>query len=466
MATHNHSEHYHTIVVGSGQGGKPLAVDMAKAGYPTALIESSYVGGTCVNIGCTPTKTMVASARVAYLARRARDYGVILDNLSIDMSLVRDRKRRMVESFRSGSEKLLDRTANLELLRGHGRFIGPKELEVKVENGPSHRLTGDHIIINTGSRPARPPVPGLESINAYDSTSIMELDSVPDHLVIIGGGYIGLEFGQMFRRFGSAVTIVERAPRLASREDEDVCESIAQIFREDGIAVMLNCSVLGVRNEGGGVRVSVRQTANESEIDCSHLLIAVGRTPNTDDLGLQSAGISLDERGYVMVDDYLRTGVENVYAIGDVTGGPAFTHIAYDDYRIVKSRLLGEQPRSTRDRLVPYTVYIDPQLGRVGLSESEARRRGIEYQLAKIPMSHVARALETDETLGLMKALVDPLTEQILGCAVLGIEGGEIMSLMQTAMMGKVRWPDLHNAVFAHPTLAESLNNLFATIRK
>lgn len=457
MSTTPESSHYDAIVIGAGQSGGPLSTALARAGRKTALIEREHVGGTCINEGCTPTKTMVASARVAYLARRAADYGVHTGPIEIDMTRVRQRKRDIVDSFRSGSERRIRDTPGLDLIFGEARFVGHKTIEVG-----GARLEADAFFINTGCRPARPEVDGIDQVPVLNSTSIMELDSVPEHLLVLGGGYVGLEFGQMFRRFGARVTIVQRGPRLLAREDADVADAVAELLREDGIDVLLETSA---RRVAPGIRVTVSGPHGEREIVCSHLLEAAGRVPNTDMLKLAGTGVDVDDRGYIRVDDTLRTTAEGIYALGDVKGGPAFTHISYDDWRILRTNVIEGGHASTRDRLVPYTVYIDPQLGRIGLGEDEARAQGRAIRVAKMPMSHVARALETDESRGFMKIVVDADSEHILGAAILGIEGGEIMSQLQIAMLGQLKYSVLENAVFAHPTLAESLNNVFGNLK-
>jgi pyruvate/2-oxoglutarate dehydrogenase complex dihydrolipoamide dehydrogenase (E3) component len=462
MATQN----YDAVVIGAGQAGVPLATTLAKAGRKTALVEREHVGGTCINEGCTPTKTMVASAKVAYFDRRSEDYGVSNGQVAVDMIRVRQRKRDIVESFRSGGEKRLA-DAGVELIRGEARFSGPRELDVTLNGGETVQLSADNIFINVGARPANPPVEGLDSVPKLNSTTIMELDEVPDHLLVLGGSYVGLEFAQMFRRFGSRVTVVQRGKQLMSREDTDVAEAVAEIMRQDGIEVLLGTQTQGAaQGNDGKIRLRVSTPEGERTLEGSHLLVAAGRPPNTDRLNLDAAGIETDKRGQIKVNERLETNVEGVYALGDVKGGPAFTHISYDDFRIVRTNLLEGGNATITDRKVPYTVFIDPQLGRAGLSEQEAREQGLNIRVAKIPMSYVARAIEVDETRGFMKAVVDADTDQILGCAILGVEGGEIAAMLQIAMMGGVPYTTLRDTVFSHPTLSESLNTLFAAVEE
>jgi pyruvate/2-oxoglutarate dehydrogenase complex dihydrolipoamide dehydrogenase (E3) component len=457
--------HYDAIVIGAGQSGGPLSTALARAGWKTALIEREHVGGTCVNEGCTPTKTMVASARVAYLARRGADYGVHNGPVTVEMTRVRQRKRDIVDSFRNGSQRRIESTEGVDLLMGEASFTGTKVLEVRLNNGEIRQLTANAIFLNTGDRPTKPAVDGLESISTLDSTSIMELDTVPEHLLVLGGGYVGLEFGQMFRRFGSQVTIVQRGAQLLAREDGDVAEEVAKILREDGIEILLEAAALHAeQGTSGKIHLTVGTPAAERTLTGSHLLVAAGRVPNTDWLNLAAIGVQTDKRGYIQVNEWLETNVPGIYALGDVKGGPAFTHISYDDFRIIRTNLLEGGDVTIKDRLVPYTIFIDPQLGRVGLSETEARAQGRNIKVAKMPMNYVARALEVDESRGFMKAVVDADTSQILGCAVLGIEGGEMMAMLEIAMMGKVPYTVLRDAIFAHPTLAESLNNLFSML--
>jgi pyruvate/2-oxoglutarate dehydrogenase complex dihydrolipoamide dehydrogenase (E3) component len=453
-------EKYDAIVIGAGQAGGPLCTALAAAGRRTILIEREHVGGTCINEGCTPSKTMVASARVAHLARRAGDFGVETGPIRVNLGRVRERKRNIVESFRSGGQSRIERTQGVDLVFGEARFTATRTVEV---NGRT--VQADLVFINTGGRPAAPDIPGLGGEGWLDSTSVMELDQVPGHLIVLGGGYVGLEFAQMYRRFGSRVTVIQRGTQLLPLEDEDIAGKVLDILREDGIDVLLNSEARRAeRGDDGIVRVTTGTDGPERTIEGSHLLFAAGRVPNTEFLEPGRAGVETDARGFIRVNERLETTAPGVYALGDAKGGPAFTHISYDDYRIVRDNLLHHGTRTTADRPVPYTVFIDPQLGRIGLTEREAGGQGKPYRVATLPMSHVARALEMDEARGTMKVLVDPESRLLLGAAVLGIEGGEVMAALQLAMMGKLPYDMLREAVFAHPTLAESLNNLFSTL--
>ena len=451
---------YDAIVIGAGQAGGPLSTALGRAGKKTAVVESDEVGGTCVNCGCTPTKTMIASARVAYLARRAADYGVRTGPVDVDLTVVRQRKRDIVQSFRQGSQSRIESTEGVDLIFGEARFVGDRRLEVSMRDGGRQVLSADIVVINAGLRPAPAPFP-LDGVQVLDSTSVMELAQVPERLLVLGGSYVGLEFAQMFSRFGSQVTIIELGPRLVPREDPDVSDAVAEIMGEDGIEVLLETRAQAARSVDGRIELRVAAAGGDRVLTGTELLLAAGRVPNTDRLQLPAAGIATDEHGYVVVNDRLESSAPGVYAVGDVTGEPAFTHISYDDYRILQANLLEGGSLSRAGRLVPYTVFIDPQLGRVGMSEQEARRAGLRVRVARMPMDGVARALEVAEPRGFMKAVVDAESDQILGCAVLGLEGGELMSMMEIAMMGKLPYTVLRDGVFAHPLLAESLNNLF-----
>jgi pyruvate/2-oxoglutarate dehydrogenase complex dihydrolipoamide dehydrogenase (E3) component len=405
---------------------------------------------------------MAASARVAYLARRASDYGVQTGHVKVNLAQVRERKRKVVERFRNGAEQVLEAAANLDVIRGQASFIDARTVKVESAGNEALRLGAEKIFINAGAKPVIPSIDGLSRVPYLDSTSIMELEALPQHLLIMGGGYIAIEFGQMFRRYGSQVTIVERGEQLLAREDSDVAGEVYRILREDGIDVRLNTRASRVEaNEQGEIQLTVSGDGGETAVKGSHLLIATGRRPNVDHLNPGAAGVEMDENGYVNVNERLETNVPGIYAIGDIKPGPAFTHISYDDFRIIQANLLQNGNARIVSRLVPYTIFMDPQLGRVGLTEKEARAQCRSIRVAKLPMAHVAKAIQFGETRGFMKAIVDADTNQILGCAILGMEGGEVMTVLQVAMMGKLPYAVIRDGIFAHPTLAESLNNLF-----
>lgn len=457
-------EQYDAIVIGTSQGGRFLPIELAKAGQKVALIERDQLGGVCVNTGCTPTKTMVASARLAYQARRGAEYGVGTGPISVDLAGVRERKRAMVAGAR---QNYTDRLAQhgLDLIYGEAHFVGPRTVEIALTNGGTRQISASVVVIDTGTRSKPLEIPGVADVSVLDSTSIMELDELPEHLIVLGGGYIGLEFGQMFRRFGSEVTIIQRAARLLKIEDEDVSDEVAAILRDEGTTVLTSSTPVRVEQaDGDRLRLTVRTGNGERQVEGSHLLSAIGRVPNTEALTLEAAGIRLNDHGFIDVDDYLQTSAPGVYAMGDVKGGPAFTHSSYDDYRILHANLIAHEKKSTHDRIVPYAVFIDPQLGRAGMTEREARAQGRKIRVAKLPMSAVIRAIETGETRGFMKAIVDADSGQILGCAVLGSEGGEIMTVIQVAMLGKLTYTAMADAIFTHPLLAEGLNNLFTMV--
>jgi pyruvate/2-oxoglutarate dehydrogenase complex dihydrolipoamide dehydrogenase (E3) component len=455
-------EHYDAITIGTSQGGRFLPIDLAKAGKRVALVERGPLGGVCVNTGCTPTKTMVASARLAYQARRGAEYGVRIGPVSVDLAAVRERKRSMVTGAQQNYASRLAQDG-LELIEGEAHFTGPTTVEIASTVGGTRRITAPVIVIDAGTRPKPLAISGAGNVPVLDSTSVMELDELPEHLIILGGGYIGLEFGQMFRRFGSEVTIVQSAARLLMREDEDVSDEVAAILRDDGITILTSSMPVRVDPAAGGrLQLTIRTQDGQRKLEGSHLLSAVGRIPNTEALTPEAAGIGLDNHGFIEVDDYLQTTVPGVYAMGDITGGPAFTHSSFDDYRILHANLIGHNKKSTRARIIPYTVFIDPQLGRAGMTEREARAQGRAIRVAKLPMSTVVRAIETGETRGFMKAVIDADSGQILGCAVLGSEGGEIMTMIQVAMLGKLTYTAMADAIFTHPLLAEGLNSLFA----
>src|SRR5581483_11850863 len=400
-------EAYDAIVIGSGQGGGPLATALARGGRKTALVERKWVGGSCINYGCTPTKTMIASARVAYLARRGADFGVATGPVRVDLARVRQRKRDIVESFRTGSERRIVQTPGVDLIFGEASFAGPHTVQVAPTDGEPRRLAAPIICINTGLRPVEPRIEGIDRVPTLDSTAIQELDEVPEHLVVLGGGYIGVEFGQMFRRFGARVTIIQHGAHLLDREDSDVSDEVAKILREDGIDVLLSSEAQRAEvGAGGRVLLSVRTPDGERRLDGSHVLKMTRRPPDVAALNLSAAGIATTDRGAIRVNDRLETSVPGVYAMGDVKGGPAFTHISYDDFRVLRTNLVDGGSASIAGRIVPYTVFMDPQLGRVGATETEARNAGRPIRVAKMPMSWIARALEVDESRGFIKVVV------------------------------------------------------------
>ena len=386
-------EHHDAIIIGSGQGGNPLALALANAGHDTVLIEREHVGGTCINEGCTPTKTMIASGRVAYLARRGDDYGVRTGELRIDMARIRQRKREIVTSFRDSGQASIEKTAHLKLIFGEARFTDAKTVEIAAKDGTRLQMSAERIFINAGCRPAVPPIEGLQDVSYLNSTSIMELDAVPEHLLVLGGGYIGLEFGQLFRRLGSRVTIVQVGRQLLVREDEDIANAVLEIFHQDGIEVLLGAKATRAESSQGTIRLSIAPADASgagsaiSTLTGTHLLIGTGRVPNTEALNLPAAGIATDEHGFIKTNSKLETNVAGVYALGDIKGGPAFTHISYDDFRILRTNLLEKGDASIEGRMVPYTVFIDPQLGRIGMSETEAREQKLEIRIAKMPMT-------------------------------------------------------------------------------
>lgn len=455
------AEQVDAIILGSGQAGNPLASAFAAKGKRVVVIESKHVGGTCVNEGCTPTKTMVASAKIADQARRGPAFGVHTGSVAVKMEEVRRRKREVVDVWRSGSEKKLADEKKIELVMGFGSFFGPKTIEVALNKGGTRSFTAEHIFINTGLRSATPAVEGLDDVPFLTNESVMELDAVPERLLILGGSYIAVEFAQMFRRFGAAVTVISNGSQLMPREDGDIAECLGKIFAEDGIDVLLNARATNAAKGQDGVSLTVQTPQGEKTLEGSALLLAVGRTPNTDRLNLAAAGLETDAHGFLPVNERLETTVPGIYALGDVKGGPAFTHISYDDYRIVAANLLEGGDRVTTGRQVPYTVFTDPELGRIGMSAEEARKAGHSVRVAKMPAEKIARAYETGEKRGLIKAVVDAQSGQILGAAVLAAQGGELAAMLQIAMLGNVPFTALRDGIWSHPTWSEGLNTLF-----
>ena len=444
------SETFDAIIIGAGQAGPPLAGRLTGAGLSVAVIERHLIGGTCVNTGCIPTKTLVASARTAHVARRAADFGVTTGPVGIDMAAVKARKDVVSGESRAGVESWLDDMEGCTVIRGHARFVGPHEIEVD-----GRQLTAPRIFINVGGRALIPDMPGVKDVPILTNTGILGLDSVPEHLVVVGGSYIGLEFAQMYRRFGARVTVVEKGPRLIAREDEDVSAAVREILEGEGIAVRVGAECIRFAPHAEGVAVGISCDEGAPEVVGSHVLLAVGRRPNTDDLGLEAAGIATDERGYIRVDDQLRTGVDGVWAMGDCNGRGAFTHTAYNDFEIVAATLLDAADRKVTDRIDTYALFIDPPLGRVGLGEAQAREKGHRVRIGKRPMSRVGRAREKGETAGFMKMVVDADTDAVLGAAILGVGGDEaIHAVLDLMHMGGTA-ADMRRVMHIHPTVAE-----------
>lgn len=451
---------FDAIVIGSGQAGNPLSHRLADHGWKVALIEKEHLGGTCINTGCTPTKTMVACAQVAHYARQAARWGVRAGEVSVDLSRIVALKDRIVQQFRSGQQRQVDRRPNLHLYRGQARFLGPRRLQVGDDV-----LEGERIFINTGTRPNIPRIEGLEGVNYLTNASLMELTELPEHLLVLGGGYIGLEFGQMFRRFGSRVTVVHHGDRILPREDADVTAELQKALETEGIRFLLQADTTAAQKKDGQVLLTLKTPQGTETLAGSHLLVATGRAPNTDALGLEAAGVETAKGGFIKVNSRLETNVPGVWALGDVKGGPAFTHISYNDFQIVYANLLEGKNLTTENRYVPYCVFTDPQLGRVGLSEREARAAGRKLKIGKIPMTYVARAIERDETAGLMKLVVDAQTDRILGATILATEGGELIQTLGVVMLAGAPYTLLKGAVYIHPTLAEGFFSLMEDVK-
>ncbi|MBE9586469.1 mercuric reductase [Mucilaginibacter sp. JRF] len=457
---------YDAIVIGAGQAGVPLAKKLAQAGKKTALIEKRFVGGTCVNDGCTPTKAMVASAKAAYNAAHSAEIGVTVNSYSIDLKAIKKRKDSIVMKSRTGGQAAVEKTEGLDLLFGEATFTGEKTISVKLNDGGEEQLSAELFFVNTGASPMIPDIEELKDVGYLTSTTILDLEEIPQHLLIIGGNYIGLEFGQMFSRFGSKVTVLERSERLLPREDEDIAQELTKILRQENIEILCNAQAKGFDKTGYNITATIERDGETFDVDCTHVLIAAGRKPQTERLGLDKTGVDVDDKGFIKVNNKLETNVKGIYALGDVKPGPAFTHISYNDYTIVYRNLFEGENFTTDDRPVPYCMFTDPQLGRIGLSEMEAKKQGINYQVATLPMAHVARAIEVGDTRGIMKAIVDPDSKKILGAAILGEQGGEIMTVLQMAMEGDITYDRIRYCVFAHPTYSESLNNLFMSLEK
>lgn len=463
-------EQFDAIVIGTGQGGNPLVRAMSKAGWHVAAIERRYVGGTCVNDGCSPSKTVDASAKVAYLARRGSDFGVKTGPISVDMHTVWQRKQKIVLDSRDSNAEALQKASTL--LMGEASFAadqpgaGSFAIDVRMnDDGTTRRLTAPRVFLNTGERPHPPELDGLDSVPYLDSTSMLELQEVPEHLVILGAGYIALEFAQMMLRFGAKVTVLERGERIAAHEDDDIATCLREVLEHDGISVLTCTSVERASGKAGAITLNVTVDGARQQVTGSHLLVATGRTPNVEALHLHRVGVEQGKRGHIEVNDRLETSVPGIWAIGDVKGGPAFTHISYDDFRVLRTNLLEGGDASIRGRRTNYTMFTDPELGRIGLSEKEAAQQGRRVRVAAIPAAKVARLDEMDQTAGMLKAIVDAETGHILGGVALTESGGEMAAQLQLAMMGGLPYTALRDAVFAHPTRAEAWNNLFTSFR-
>ena len=452
---------YDSIIVGSGQGGNPLAQALAGRGEKVALIESGPLGGTCINTGCTPTKTMLASAQVAHYARNAPRWGVHAGDVRVDLPSVVKRKNDVVMRFRSGWEQKVNQAGKPDLIRGRARFVGMRQLEV---DGTVYEAA--RIFIDTGGSPTIPKLPGIDRVPILTNVSIMEMQTVPEHLIVLGGGYVGLEFAQMFRRFGSEVTVIQSADRLLPSEDEDVTTALRGCFEAEGIKVHVGAKAVAVRGTQGSVEVEMAQEDVTETVSGSHLLVATGRTPNTKDLALEKTGVKTNEKGFITVNDRLETTAPDIWALGDVTGGPAFTHISYNDFQIIYGNLFEGKNLSTSKRIVPYALFTDPPLGRVGVTEKAARREGRRLKIGKVQMTHVARAIELDETQGFMKLVVDAVTDLILGAAMLCVEGGELVQIVSTLMLAEKPYTLLKGAIYIHPTLAEGFFGLMDSVKE
>ncbi len=452
---------YDAIIIGSGQAGNPLSNALAERGWTVALIEKSHLGGTCINTGCTPTKTMIASAQIAHYARNASRWGIKAGHVSVDLPAIVSRKNSIVERFRAGIEQRVAKHPKVHLYRGAARFLSSRTLQVNNDV-----IEGERIFINSGTRPAPPQLTGLAAVGYLTNESMMELQDVPDHLLVLGGGYIGLEFGQMFRRFGSRVTVIHHAEHLLPYEDADVTTELQKALEAEGVEFRLRSNPVQVERKQGQVLLTLTSGYQTDTVTGTHVLAATGRRPNTDDLSLDKAGVETDSRGYTKVNERLETTAPGIWALGDVKGGPAFTHISYNDYQIVYANLVESKNLTIENRYVPYSLFTDPQLGRVGITEKEARATGRRLKMGSYQMSHVARAIERDETAGFMKIIVDATSDKILGAAILGVEGGELVQLLGALMLAGAPYTILKGAVYVHPTLAEGFFGLIESVRE
>ncbi|MEP0884687.1 mercuric reductase [Microcoleus sp. FACHB-SPT15] len=460
------TQYYDDIIIGGGKSGKTLAPALVADGRKTALVERSLnmIGGSCPNIACIPSKTMVASAEVANTVRNSAAYGIHTAPPTVDMAAVIQRKRSVVQSLRPINLNILNTALGDNLIIGTARFVAPKTIEVATDEGTTRLLTAERLFINTGTRPLVPSVPGLKEAGFLTSESIMELEELPEHLIVLGSGYIGLEFAQMFRRFGSRVTVIGQSEQILSQQDPDIAIAVQTLLERDGIEFLLKAKVLRVERSGNATKLQLQVADREIELQGSHLLVAIGRTPNSDILNLAAAGVATDARGFIRVNDRLETNVPNIWALGDINGGPQYTHVALDDYRIVKANLIDGGNRSTQGRLVPSCLFIDPELAHVGLTETEAQQQGYAIRVAKLDASDIMRAVTQSQTDGLMKAIVDTETGRILGCSLLCHEAGEVISTVQMVMQAQMPYTVLRDGVLTHPTMTEGLNMLFSKV--
>lgn len=452
---------FDAIILGGGKGGKTLAMDLAKSGQRVAMVEDNQIGGTCINVACIPTKTLVQSAKIAHYCRSAKDYGLNVTLAPVDFKAVRERKDKLVKGMRDANLKqFLD--SGMDLMLGRGRFIGPKMIEVELStprNGQKTiQITANKIIINTGALPFVPPIPGIDKVNYFTNDSLMSADELPEHLLIIGGGYIGLEFAQLFRRLGSQVTVIEAGADFLNREDKDIAEQVSQVLTQEGIHIAIDTKITGISQQQGKVSIEVNRQGKPETIKGSAVLVAVGRIANTKGLDLDKTGVALDERGFIKVNEYLETSAKGIWALGDVKGGAQFTHLSLDDYRLLKHNLTNPANKhSAQGRLIPYTVFLDPELARIGMTETEAKAQGYDVKIAKIPAAAIPRAKTRGETAGLLKAVIDAKTDHILGVSIFAAEAGEILGTVQLAMELGVPYTRLRDVMFAHPTLVEGI---------
>lgn len=456
------------IIIGSGQAGNPLAMSLAYSGMKVILIEKHqlHIGGTCLNDGCTPSKTLIASAKVAHIINTSEKHGISTEQMSIDFATTQKRKDKIVLDSSIGLAKRLDETKNLEVIFGAAEFSDSKTIKVTDKDGKTQEYSAEYIFINAGCRPMIPKIEGLENVTYYDSTSLLNLEEIPEKLLVIGGSYIGLELGQMYNRLGSKTIVIERSQQLMSKEDKDVATSILDCLQDEGMEFYFDSEVSKVSEKNGKISLTISHNNTEKQLEGTHLFLATGRIANSDTLALDKAKIETASNGFITVDDNLETNIKGVFALGDIKGGPQFTHIAYDDFRIVRNNILHNKKRSYKDRPIPYCMYTDPQLGRIGITEHEAKEQKLEVEIISIPGRRITRGIESGSTEGLWKAIIDKKTHKILGAAIVGSEGGEIATVLQMAMQGNLTAEDIRDGIFSHPSYSESLNTLFSQLKK